>query len=359
MKIIVDLCHPAHIHFFKYLIGKLREEGHQVLITTRDKEMLIPLLKSYHLDFIQLAEPGKSQIGLGIEMLTRDLRLYTLCRKFKPDIMIGLSENIAHIGKLLNIPSITFTDTEHATLSHLLMTPFSDVVCTPSCFRKNFGDHQIRYNGYHEIAYFHPDWFTPNPSVVEEAGLAPGEPYIIIRFVSWKANHDVGQHGIRDKVGLVEALEPFGRILITSEVELPPELEQYRIRIPPEKVHDLLYYATLYIGEGATMASEAALCGTPSIYISSLTGTMGNFIELEQTYDLLYCFSDSEKAVKKAEEILMDGESKTKWMVKRERLFHEKIDVTSFMVWLVTSYPESVQKIKENPEIALKTGDTF
>jgi predicted glycosyltransferase len=239
------------------------------------------------------------------------------------------------------------------------MTPFSDVVCTPSCFRKNFGAHQIRYNGYHEIAYLHPNWFVPDPGVLDEAGLSPVNPYIIVRFVSWQASHDVGQHGIRDKVSLVKALEPYGRVLITSEVQLPPELEKYRIRISPEKVHDLLYYATLYFGEGATMASEAALCGTPSIYVSSLTGTMGNFIELEHTYDLLYCFSDNEMALRKAEEILMDSESKTKWKIKRERLLHEKIDVTSFMVWLVKNYPKSVIKIKKDPDIALKNGETF
>jgi len=29
-------------------------------------------------------------------------------------------------------------------------------------------------------------------------------------------------------------------------------------------------YASLYIGEGATMATESALMGIPSIYISSL-----------------------------------------------------------------------------------------
>ncbi len=32
----------------------------------------------------------------------------------------------------------------------------------------------------------------------------------------------------------------------------------------------LLAYATLFIGEGATMASECAVLGTPAIYVNSL-----------------------------------------------------------------------------------------
>jgi hypothetical protein len=353
MRLIVDLCHPAHIHLFKNLIWKLKEKGHDVLIITRDKEMLIQLLQSYNFDFIQLTKPGKSQIGLVIEMIERDVQLYSLCKKYKPDMMIGISENVAHIGKILNIPSITFTDTEHATLSHLLMTPFSDVVCTPSCFKKNFGAHQVRYNGYHELAYLHPNWFTPDPAVLEEANLTQGKPYIIMRFVSWQASHDVGQHGIRDKVGLVKALVPYGRILITSEGPLPPELEEYRIRVSPEKLHDLLNYATLYIGEGATTASECALLGTHAIYVNTLR--LGYIDEEEQKYGLVYTFSDPlemESGVfNKAQELLNEPDLKEKGKRKAQKLLDDKIDVTAFFIWFIENYPGSVKRMKEEPGI--------
>ena len=54
-------------------------------------------------------------------------------------------------------------------------------------------------------------------------------------------------------------------------------------------MHDLLYYATMYIGEGATMASEAAILGTPSIYINTLRLSYTD--EEEAKYDLLYNYS--------------------------------------------------------------------
>lgn len=353
MKLIVDLGHPAHVHLFKNLIWKLMEHGHNVLITIRDKEILIQLLKAYNFDFIQLAEPGKTQFGIFIEMVKRDFELYKLCKKFKPDIMIGISENVAHIGKILNIPSITFTDTEHATLSHLLMTPFSDVVLTPSVFGKNFGHHHIRYNGYHELAYLHPNWFTPNPAVLDEANLTQGIPYIILRFVSWQASHDVGQYGICDKVGLVKALVPYGRVLITSEGPLPPELEEYRIRVSPEKLHDLLYYATLYIGEGATTASECAVLGTHAIYVNTLR--LGYIDEEEEKYGLVYTFSNPLEmetgVLNKALELLNESDLQENGKRKRRKLLEDKIDVTAFMIWFIENYPGSVKRMKEDPGV--------
>jgi predicted glycosyltransferase len=88
------------------------------------------------------------------------------------------------------------------------------------------------------------------------------------------------------------------------------------------------------------MAVESALLGTPSIYISSLAGTMGNFSELEDKYGLLFNYNDSEAALKKAIELLKDPELKKNWSLKRSALLKDKIDVTEFMVRLIESVPK-------------------
>jgi predicted glycosyltransferase len=198
--------------------------------------------------------------------------------------------------------------------------------------------------GYHELAYLHPSCFTPNPQVLKDLGVEEGEPFTILRFISWGAHHDVGQHGIKNKVALVREVEKFGKVFITSEGPLDAEFERYRIRVPPEKIHHLLYYATLYVGEGATMAVESAILGTPSIYISTLAGTMGNFSELEKKYGLLFNYSDSESALRKTIEILKDSELKKTWSLKRAALLRDKINVTDFMVKLIENLPEKKSK---------------
>ena len=40
----------------------------------------------------------------------------------------------------------------------------------------------------------------------------------------------------------------------------------------PEQIHDLLNYSSGYVGEGASMAKEAAVLGVPSVYVSALRG---------------------------------------------------------------------------------------
>jgi len=55
---------------------------------------------------------------------------------------------------------------------------------------------QVRYNGYHEFTYLHPNRFAPDPTVLTELDLAGGDPFIFVRFVSWQLSHDVGQHDL-------------------------------------------------------------------------------------------------------------------------------------------------------------------
>ena len=354
MKIMVDLGHPAHVHLFKNFIWEMEKRGHEVLITARDKEILLDLLNVYGFECITISREGKNLSGLAIELLKRDYKLFKLARSYKPDILIGMSsENLSHVGKLLRIPSVMFTDTEHAKLTNLVTFPFSDVICTPSCFNRDLGKKQIRYNGYHELAYLHPNYFTPNPAVLDEIGLSKDDAFIILRLVSWRAGHDVGQHGIKNKIELVRELEKYGRVFITSEGQLPKELEKYKIKISPEKLHDLLYYATLYIGEGATTASECAVLGTHAIYVNTLR--LGYTDEEEEKYNLVYNFSDGKtmekQAFDKALELLGNNNLRNEGKRKREKLLNDKIDVTAFMVKFVENYPESFKEMKENQRI--------
>ena len=47
MKILFDMGHPAHVHFFKNTIWELEKKGHQVKVTARDKDVTIALLEAY------------------------------------------------------------------------------------------------------------------------------------------------------------------------------------------------------------------------------------------------------------------------------------------------------------------------
>jgi predicted glycosyltransferase len=145
----------------------------------------------------------------------------------------------------------------------------------------------------------------------------------------------------------VEQLEKFVKIFITSEQGLPDNLKKYQLTIPVEKLHDLLYFATLYFGEGSTTAAEAAMMGTPAIYVSSLSGGLGYVSDLEQLYGLLYNFREQQPALKKAVELLKNPQVKEEWIRKRDDFLKDKLNATQFLIWFVETYPDSFLSLKK------------
>ena len=352
MKYLFDIGHPAHVHYFKNCIRILESHGHQIIITARDKEMSLYLLDTYGFRYTCTGKNLSSKFGKLYSIIRNDWIIYKVAKQFRPDVFVSFFLPFpAHVGKLLCRPTIGFTDTENATLSILMTKPFTDIVVTPECYQDRFlKEKKLLFSGYMELCYLHPNYFTPDPSILDLLQLKKNEKYVIMRFVSWGASHDRGHRGLslEMKKKAVKELSKYARVFISSEGELPEDLKQYQIKIPPERMHDALAFAKLFIGEGATMASECAMLGTPAIYINSLE--VGYCTEEEKKYNLVYNFRNSEGILEKAIELLNTPDLKQEWQKRRKRMLFEKINVTAFMVWLIENYPESVRVMKINPE---------
>ena len=298
------------------------------------------MLKSCGFPHTNLGKCGTSPAGLALELVSRCRKLFTIARKERPDVIASIAGTFAApVGKLLGIPVVTFYDTEHASVSNLIAYPLSDYLAVPSCYRKTIRSSHITYQGYHELAYLHPNYYTPDPAVLDLLGVKEGEKYVIMRFVSWKAGHDIGHSGLslamRRKA--VTMFSGYAKVFITSEKELPDNLDSYRLSIPPDKIHDALFYATLLYGESATMASEAAVLGTPAVYIDK-TGR-GYTDEQENVYGAVFNFTESEGdqelSTSKGVELLACDTAKQEWTVKRNNILSDKVDVTAFVTELV------------------------
>ncbi len=252
MKIIVDIGHPGHVHFFKNFIWQMKERGHEILVTASETDVTLDLLDAYNIDYI-ISSRRYSGIMQGYELLRRDLQLYSLVRKFKPDVLMGINNTIAaHVSKVTRAKSIIFTDTEHAKIANAITFPFSDVICTPSCYKGDIGKKQIRYNGCHQLASLHPNSFTPNPAVLTELGLDKNDNIFLIRFAAFNASHDTKTEHFDKRYipDLIGKLEDKGTVVISSEVKLEPYLQKYQYKLSPNRYHDLLYFSKMYIGEG-------------------------------------------------------------------------------------------------------------
>ena len=331
MKILIDFNHPAHVHLFKNFIWEMEKKGHQFCLIARDKECTTQLLDAYGFKYIK--RKGYKGLKKILGIFSINWKIYNLAKKFRPDVMIGGVGNcyIAQVSWLMRTPSYIFDDTEHSTLQNWLTFPFATHIVTPSCYKLNLGKKQIKYNGYHELAYLHPKRFKPNKKILDKLSIKG--KYFIVRFVEWQATHDVGDYGVTDALQLVEQLNKQGRVLISSEKQLPKELEKYRIKLKPEEIHDVMANCTLLIGESATMASECAVLGIPSIFISQTY--RGYTDEEEKKYGLVFNYNNQKKGIQKALELAKRKNLKKEWQQKREKMLNDKIDVTEFMIQLI------------------------
>lgn len=347
MRVAVTIQHPAHVHFFRNAIGELTAAGHEVRVFARRKEIAIDLLDAYDIPHEVLAGSAGSLPSLAVTQATYEARLLARARRFRPDVITAIGGvAAAHVARAVGAQSVIFYDTEHATLSNALAFPFAHRVCTPECYQGGVRGQHVRYPGYHELAYLHPDRFTPDPAVLDAVGVAtdregnPERPLAVVRLIAWNAAHDVGAEGegLTDPYDVVSRLEATGaRVLVTAEASLPSELDEYQVSLAPHRVHDLLAHAAVFAGESGTMAAEAAVLGTPAVYVSSRR--LGYLDELERTYGLVTNVDGPdrhERALERATSIL-EAADQTEWPVRRALMLEDKVDTTDVIVREITA----------------------
>jgi len=341
MKILIDIGHPAHVHYFKNLVWQMQKEGHEFLIVARDRKNVFELLDAYGFTYASRGKGSKNLIGKLLYLPSASLKISALARKFRPDVFLSFASPYAALAsKLCGKPHIAFDDTEAGRFEQMLYLPFTDIVCTPTWFRKDFGKKHRRFNGFIELSYLRPNYFKPDPHILAELGLRADERYFVVRFVSWEASHDVGEGGldIDSKRKLIETLESQGRVFISSETPLPPEFEKYRLPTKTERIHHVLAFADLYVGESPTMTTESALLGTPAICINSWAQDCGNFQELKK-HGLIESFlpGDFHKALDAVRISSKENDNKKEQGKKQKRIISQTDDVSSWMIKLLTA----------------------
>ncbi len=352
MRILIDIGHPAHVHYFKNLYWELIQHKHKVYITCKSINSITTLLKYYKIPFTELGDKGNG-IREKIFKQVKDVKkIANLIRKRDIKLAIGVSALAVHSSKITKCKSILFDDDDQAVqpLTAKYVTPFADCVISPDVLKYERLKNTIYYPGMHELAYLHPKRFTPNPEVLEKYGLSLDDKYYILRFNAFKAHHDIHEGGmnLNQKRQLIRLLEQYGKVFITTEKEIDPEFEKYRIPIAPYEMHNFLAYSQMLVSDSQTMSSEAAVLGIPSFRCNTFAGRLSILEEEEKRYGLTYGYlpRQFEWMLEAIERVLQDTEAKAKLRIKRNRMLEGKIDVTAFWVWFVENYPASVKEVK-------------
>lgn len=323
MKYIFELNHPKHYYQFKYIMQGLRAEGHEIVVLARDKDVLLKVLEEEGVPY-RIFGMHKKKLRdkiLGTPRLI--LNYLRIARREKADVIVSKASFYGcFVSKMIGAKSVIFPDSEVVKVTNKYVVPLATKVVTPGSFGLDYGKKHVRINGLFEDCYLSPSVFVPDNSIVAQYGLE--RPYAVLRFVGWYANHDVNNSGftLEQKKELIASIEPHMRVYISSEKALPSELQQYRLPTPANKIHHVLAFADLYLGDSQTMATEAALLGTPAIRSNSFVGPndMTNFIVLEKEYGLLRNIREYEGVVAAAQE-MAEHSRKAEWVKKREAYF--------------------------------------
>lgn len=340
MKVLFQLGHPAHFHLFKNTIADLTRDGHKVYILIRKKDILEDLLKASGLPYVNILPSGKKSL---FTLMLRLWRVFWFSLRQHVDVLVGSTPEVAQVAWLLHRRSVVMAEDDADVVPQFIkaVRPFADNYLSPvSCCNGPLEPKTTHYEGFHKLAYLHPDRFTPDASIVDQY-FPHNDTYFLLRFAQLTAYHDVGAHakGIDNTVAqkIINLLKPHGRVFITSERPLPDSLEPYRLHINPLHIHHIMAFASLYVGDSQSMAVEAAMLGTPSVRFNDFAGRIGVLEELEKKYQLTVGIpsSNTDRLFQTISDLLATKDLRQLYHERRNRMLADKIDVASFFTHFI------------------------
>lgn len=338
MKYIFELNHPKHYYQFKYIMQMLKRDGHMVHVLARDKDVLLNVLQEENVPYEIFGLHAKNMRDKVLATPKLVLNYYKIAKREKPDVIVSKASLYGTlVARLIGAKAIIFPDSEVVTLTNKVVVPMCSTVITPATFGLDFGKKHIRIKGFFEDCYLAPSVFQPKGEVVKQYGLK--KPYALFRFVGWYANHDVNNSGFtaEQQRTMLQVAEQKMHVYISSEKKLPEDLEKYKLPTPAAEIHSVLAHADLYVGDSQTMATEAALLGTPAIRSNSFVGPndMTNFIVLERQYNLLRNIRDYDGVVAAIQDMIQNS-CKQDWIAKKNAYFQQVGDANQQIYDIIT-----------------------
>ncbi len=344
MKYIFELNHPKHYYQFKRIMSMLKEHGHVIKVLARDKDVLLNVLKEEKVPYVVFGVHKDNILGKALSSIGILFQYKRIAKGFQPDLIVSKASLYGTIvAKIMRCKSCIFPDSEVVTLTNKVVAPLATYIITPESFAIDYGKKHIRIKGVFEDCYLSPDVLSINDHFPEEHGLK--RPYAILRFVGWSANHDLHNKGfsLGEKNELVNSISKFMTVYISSEKELPTDLAGFELSTPAAQIHQVLANASLYVGDSQTMATEAALLGTPAIRSNSFVGEkdMSNFKLLERTYGLLLNIGDF-RTVLDTVKAFAEFPQKEEWIKKRNVYYASVGSTNLYLTQLLEHWPETL-----------------
>jgi len=283
MRVWIDLTNSPHVLVMRPVIGVLRAEGHEVHVTARDFAQTLALCDRFGIEHTAIGHHRGGRLaakGLGLVQRSGALVRWAR-RRGRFDLALGHGSNdVTVAAALLRIPCSTTFDYEWATVQHTVNCRLAQAVVVPQAIpserlaRYGAATKLHQYPGLKE-EYYLAD-FEPDPAVLDELGLDPAQPLVVVRTPPAVSLYHRFEH---DTFGAVLAklrAEGAQTVVLPRTPEQRAELSAAGgFTIPARAIaaQSLIAYADLVISAGGTMNREAVALGTP--VFSSFEGRLG------------------------------------------------------------------------------------
>lgn len=265
MKIWYDACTGKHVRYGVAIAKRLREDGHEVILTTRKHPDTLQVANLLNEKVIVVGKyDPKSLLSRLKAGVHRQLLFCRIFEKNPPDIAISHSSvDQTRVAFGLGIPIITTMDTIYAEAVNKLTLPLADyIVASKAIPKKNLKAYNakgeiISFDGVDEVAWIKD--FKP------EITYDFGRPLIVVRHLEERA---VYTKEAVDMVALAKNLTRLGNVVFLSRYNR----KNIRGLIILKGFVDsasLVAQADLFVGAGGTITREAALQGTPAIIVNT------------------------------------------------------------------------------------------
>lgn len=273
MKIWIDLTNSPHINFFKPFIKKWKEEGIELMITTRNLANTIDLIEQNDWKYEEIGgHAGKSKLKKLLYFPRRVLLLYKYLKKIKPDIGISQSSFYSPIvGRLLNIPTIYLNDNEHAKGNYLAFK-FATLNIIPE-FLKSMAE-ILKWNKKYKLSFYpgiKEGIYLSQSNIINLKKTTHKKINIYIRLEPRTAQYYNGKNQFMDDLILM-LREKYSITILPRGAEQAKHYQREKFKgihvaekpIPLEEIYKK---CNLFIGAGGSMTRELAYLGVPTVSV--------------------------------------------------------------------------------------------
>jgi predicted glycosyltransferase len=276
VRIWVDMSAPAHVLVLRPIIERLRAQGHEVEVTSRDYAQTQALLDLHGLAHTPIGRHGgASRLRKAYRLGARTAAMLRFGRGRSFDLALAHGSNdLAIAAKALAIPEANMHDYEYAVTQHRIGCRLARRVMFPDAVPlerlRRFGvtpEKHFPYPGLKEEYYLCD--FEPDGEALRRLSVDPGRVVVIVR-----PPPDVSLYHRKSNPLFPKVLARLGNDAEVHAIVLPRTAEQRAfieglrlpsLIVPPGAVEaqSLVALADLVVSAGGTMNREAAALGTP------------------------------------------------------------------------------------------------